>query len=270
MELMRFTPSLVLIAALVLGSACELDNTIDIELPKGEAFPIVEACLVEGESYQLFLSLSNTLQDPVRINPLWNEKVFIISGQDSMKLLNMIRVDPDNDYLYNYLLDTLVSGEAEQFTLHIESDSYGTINGSCQPVGDVKIEYLELDKSGALELGTVNLEDPAGNYYQLRCLEYDSGELSRIHQQEFDLHGLSAGPVSITNFLELSPFDSMRIDLYRIDSTAYEYYHQVSNALNANIDPFTPPTPFPGNVTNAWGIFSFATRDSRTLHTGSQ
>ena len=256
---------LSLLTAILLIHGCELDNSMEAGLPEGDPFPIVEAYLEEGEPFQILVSASNTLQEPVRINMVWNASVHIICENDSVKLKNLIRVDRDRNYLYNYLSDSLVSARESGFELLIESEEYPTIRASCHSVGKVEIEDIILDETMILEVLSRNLEDPSGNYYQLRCMEYSGGEIADIHQIEFDKHEESEGSIKLIYPLPANTFDSLRIDLYRIDSAAYEYHRSLSNALKANRDPFTPPTPFQGNLTNAWGLFTFVTRDSRTV-----
>ncbi len=261
----HYKSSILLLFIFLLSHACELSNEIDIELPAGESFPLVEAYLVEGEPMQILAIKSNTLQEPVRINMLWNASVYIIGATDSLKLKNLIKVDRNSGYLYNYLHDTLVNGRVEEFCLHIESDEFSPISGTCRPVGNVSIEQIALNESMKLDIVTRNLHTPDCNYYQLRCLEYSEGELSGIQQFEIDHHEKPEGPVEISYPLQFGSFDSIRVDLYRLDAQAYTYHRSISNALNANSDPFTTPSPFSGNLSNARGIFTCMSRDSHTF-----
>jgi Domain of unknown function (DUF4249) len=255
----------LLFISCLLANACELDNHIDIALPEGNSFPIIEAYLVKDEPLQILVSKSNTLQEPVRINVLWNASVHVIFGEDSLKLKNLIKVDQNNAYLYNYLLDTIVTDNRQEYKLCIDTDEFGPITATCQPLGDVEIEQLSINESGVLELSSRNLDNPFCNYYQLRCLIYTEGELTDIYQRDFDFHEIPAGPVDLVYPLPYNNYDSLRVDLYRVDYVAYTYHRSISNAVNSNIDPFTTPSPFRGNISNGWGIFTFMTRDSRTM-----
>lgn len=249
----------------LLTHACELSNDVDVELPTGESFPFIEAYLVEGEPIQILAFKSNTLQEPVRINMLWNASVFIIGGTDSLKLKNLIKFDRNSDYLYNYLHDTIVSGRVNEYSLCIESDEFSPIRGISRPVGNVTIEQISLSESMILDIMSRNLDDPTCNYYQVRCHEYSAGKINDIHQFEVDLHEKPVGPVEITYPLQIASCDSLRVDLYRLDAVAYAYHRSISNALNANSDPFTTPSPFSGNIANARGIFTCVSRDSHTF-----
>jgi len=250
----------------LLTHACELSNDIDVELPAGESYPLIEAYLLEGEPMQILAIKSNTLQEPVHINMLWNASVYIIRGADSLKLKNLIKFERNSNYLYNYLLDTLVSNRVDEFCLYIESDEFSPISGTCKPVGNVAIEQISLNESMLLDIITRNLDDPTCNYYQVRCHEYSAGELNDIHQFEVDLHEKPEGSVEITYPLQIASCDSLRVDLYRLNAVAYAYHRSISSALNANSDPFTTPSPFLGNITNGRGIFTYVSRDSHTFH----
>jgi Domain of unknown function (DUF4249) len=256
---------ILLIVISLFANACELSNDINVELPSGESFPLIEAYLLEGEPIQILAFKSNTLHEPVRINMLWNASVYIISGADSLKLKNLIKIDRNSDYLYNYLQDTIVSSRVDEFCLYIESDEFSPISGTCKPVGNVEIEQISLNESMILDIKSTNLDDPTNNYYQVRCHEYSAGKLSDIHQFEVDLHEKPEGAIEITYPLQIASCDSLRVDLYRLDALAYKYHRSISNALNANSDPFTTPSPFSGNLTNARGIFTYVCRDSHTF-----
>lgn len=250
----------------ILFHACELSSELDVELPSGESFPLIEAYLLEGEPMQILAIKSNTLQEPVSVNMLWNASVYIISGADSLKLKNLIKVDRNSAYLYNYLQDTIVNGSVEEYSLYIESEEFSPISGTCRPVGHVEIEQIALNESMMLDIITCNLDTPTCNYYQVRCLEYAEGELRGIQQFEIDHHVKPEGAVQISYPLEFKDCDSIRVDLYRLDADAYTYHRSISNALNANRDPFTTPSPFLGNITNGRGIFTCLSSDSHTFH----
>ncbi len=253
-----------LLCLLVILSSCELDHNLDLPLPEGDPVPLVEGYLVEGEPMQMLIYRSNTLQEPVRINLLWNASVYIVSGNDSLKLKNIIRMEQSTGYLYNYLLDTLVKKNAASYDLYIEAEGLKPVSAICRPVGEVHIEKVNY-QSSILEVQTRNLEDSSQNYYMLRLNIFSGGALTQVNQVLSDQHTLPEGRVTISYPTPAEIPDSLRVDLYRIDSTAYDYQRSVSNALGANRDPFTAPSPFRGNVENAWGIFTCMSRDTYTL-----
>lgn len=126
---MKSTGKIILAFLLsLLAFSCELDNNLDMELPAGEPFPMVEAYLREGGPFQILAFKSTTLQEPVRINLTWNASVYIISGSDSVKLKNIIKFDPSTGYFYNYLLDNLVKDNVEEYGLYVEIEGYNPVD----------------------------------------------------------------------------------------------------------------------------------------------
>jgi len=245
--------------------SCELENRLDIELPAGDPVPVVEAYLVAGEPVQLLYFQSNTLHEAVRINLLWNTPVYIISGEDSLRLRNIIKIDRKSAYMYNYLNDSLIDPDVSEYRLFIDSEEYGPLTAVSRPSGKVDIEEVNYDGS-LLEIQSRNLEEASYNFYQMMVYEFRGDSILNTHQAEIDLSNQKKGPVLITYPLPDTDHDSLRIDLYRIDSAAYRYHRNISNALGANRDPFTTPVPFGGNVDNAWGIFTCVSRASRMIY----
>ena len=249
----------------LLASSCELNNNLDMELPAGEPFPMVEAYLREGGPLQILAFKSTTLQEPVRINLTWNASVYIINGIDSLKLKNIVKIDPSTGYFYNYLLDTLVKDNVEEYGLYVEIEGYNPVRAVSSPVGDVRIKDAFYNGS-VVKVKSSNLDDPSVNFYKLRLSNFSGGSLQGVNQIIADMHKMPQGDITISSPLVAEVYDSLGIDLYRMDSTAFNYHRSISNALGANRDPFTPPGPFRGNVENAWGIFTCVSRDSYTLY----
>ncbi|MFO7756172.1 MAG: DUF4249 family protein [Bacteroidales bacterium] len=249
----------------MLAGSCEMEDRLDIDLPEGDPVPVVEAYLLANESLQLLYFQSTSLQEPVRINLLWNTPVYIIRGEDSLSLRNIIKLDRESAYMYNYLHDSLVSPDASEYRLFIDSEEYGPITAVSRPAGKVDIEEVNYDGS-LLEIHSRNLEQASYNYYKMRLYEFRGDSILNIHQAELDLSREGEGEVLITYPLPGIDCDSIRVDLYRIDSAAYNYHRSISNALGANRDPFTTPVPFSGNVENAWGIFTCVSRASRMMY----
>ncbi len=264
---MKYTGVIAIIIYLLamITSSCELDDNLDMDLPEGDPILLVEAYLVEGESLKILVYRSNTLQEPVRMNLIWNASVYIIEDNDSLKLKNIINMERATGYLYNYLLDTLVNGSKGEYNLYIEGEGFKPVSAVCRPVGAVHIENVSYQTS-VLEVKSRNLDDPSENYYMLRLNSFSEGYLSEVNQIISDQHTLPEGDITISYPYVEGIQDSLRVDLYRIDSTAYDYQRSVSNALGANRDPFTVPSPFRGNLENAWGIFTCMSRDSYVLY----
>ena len=249
----------------LLVASCELDRSLDMYLPQGDPVPLVEAYLVEGEPMEILFSRSNTLQEPVKINLIWNASVYIIDGNDSLKLKNIIKVERKKGFLYNYLLDTLVNAKKTEYELYIEKDGFDPVRAICHPVGPVQIEDVAYHDA-MLDVKSRNLGNPSENYYMLRVNSFSGDSLSDVSQVISDQHNLPEGDITISYPFTYETQDSIRVDLYRVDSTTYDYQRSISNALGANRDPFTAPSPFRGNVENAWGIFTYVSRDSYTVY----
>ncbi len=253
----------------LLAYSCELDHSLDMELPAGEPILMVEAYLTEGEPFQILAFKSTTLQEPVRINLIWNASVYIINGNDTVKLKNIMKFDRTTGYLYNYLHDKLVTENITEYELYIEIEGHSPVRAVTSPVGEVHIEDVRYNGS-VLEVKSRNLDNPSSNFYKLRLSSFSGGSLQVVNQIISDMHNLPEGEITISLPLVEEVYDSLRVDLYRINSTAFDYHRSITNALSANRDPFTPPGAFRGNVENAWGIFTCVSRAGYTLYSEDQ
>lgn len=249
---------------LLLLASCELEERLDTQLPAGDPIPIVEAYLQEGAPYQILLFESNNLQEEVRINTLWNARVWVIHGSDSIRLRNIIRIG-EYGFFYNYISDSIVKPKTGNYRLLIEGAADESLQASCQALPQVQIDQASL-LPDRIQLSTTNTGTAHHNYYLLRSYLYSEGNIESYYQTVYDFHLQAEGQVEISAPVQESPGDSVLLELFRLDSTAYVYHRRVGNAINANRDPFASPVPIEGNISHAWGIFTYTCRDQRMLY----
>ncbi|MBN2349287.1 MAG: DUF4249 family protein [Bacteroidales bacterium] len=244
--------------------ACELERDLDIPLPTGEKYYTLEAYLVHNEPYQTLLFRSNTMQGPVVFDLVWNASVKIINNTDTIRLSNIIQTDNTNNYIYNYYNDKLVDRNTAGYELSIITKTSDTLSAFSLSVPEVEIDSFRV-MNNLLSVFTNNTNLPGSNYYMIRYYTYPLGE--NVHQQKvFDYSEKPEGLVQIDFPLSSDSIDSLYVNLYRINQTAFNYHISIEKAYAANHDPFTIPGPIQGNIKNGFGIFTCCSLDTCMIY----
>jgi hypothetical protein len=80
----------------------------------------------------------------------------------------------------------------------------------------------------------------------------------------FDLTNMHTNALSV-NLFKKEYADSIQITLFHLQKDFYDYNQSVNNASNAYYDPFVTPERVRSNVHGGIGIFTFFTKDTKTI-----
>lgn len=253
----------LLIILLISCFGCELEKDIDISLPQGEKHLILEAYLVQNQSYKLLLYQSNTLHEPVVYDFVWNASIQIFNETDTIRLSNMIEFDNESGYLYNYISGDTVKNDADTYTLRLITRTHDTITAITKPVPEISIDTAYATNN-SLVITAANSSRSDFNYYLTRGKIYRNDSIENF-QYVYDFSSLPEGPVNFETPVDMHMIDSIQLNAYRFDKAAYDYHISIEKAYSANQDPFTIPTEICGNTSNGYGIFTCCSTDNFSI-----
>lgn len=260
---------------LLLG--CNLEKTIDVQLPKQESQLVVECYLEHGKPYRLLLTETLGYFDNSLSAEINDASVYIYRNDQAIALHHTIRIDTSTRKIYNYIADELVdSTGGATYRLEITDTKGRRIEAETHfmpivPISEVSWEFEKprpgqsQDNRRALLL-IRHPEDPTReNYYRLRILRDSAGVLER--QLDFVYRGILAsnGELTIGTSYRFRDGDTLHILLYHTDKNFYDYFRTISDARDANGNPFAPPPAIISGVKGGLGVFAALSYDHQMI-----
>ncbi|MBI9061030.1 MAG: DUF4249 family protein [Marinilabiliaceae bacterium] len=253
---------LVFIGLFLLISACVSDQELDFSTLKGDPGYFVECYLKPGDIYKL----SATKIQPIHEDYILDYSLEFLVTVDTINLVQGLYKEANSGYIFNYghpfrfapLLQKTVS-------LRVISPENDTITSTTTIPEDVTIEDAQLkDKNLSFSFNTS--PDGRHNYYITSIAMYlqdtidtesvflDYGHIHSVQTEEFEFE------------LKADDYNQVEINLKRVTRENFDYQISLWNANKANNDNLTFPSPLEGNLSNAMGIFTCYTEDTRVLH----
>ncbi len=270
----RFIPiaATVLFFILMIVS-CNLEKSIDVDLPSYESELVVECYLEPGKPYRLFLSESQAYFDEINENPLIENALVTISHQGVTDTLPYgTYFNTEFNKIYNYQSNKIVpENYYEDFSLYIKDDRGREITGTTQIIEAIEIDslVLQFNNTDTAALVLTYFIDPPGedNWYRRHLhsgLTIDGGVLD----QDF----ITDDKIETENdqFVFGSAFDytfgdTIYSTLYHIDEPYFDFLQSTFDAIGANGNPFATPAQIKSTVTGGLGVFTGLSYDRDTL-----
>ena len=263
------------LAFLVVG-ACNLDQPIDLQLPKYESRLVVECYLEAGEPFTLLLTRSSGYFDPFGLtgNELLSgllegdATVRIKHGDIVYRLENVLTLNRFTGKFFNYSLDLPVpENYDEPFELEIRTKTGDLLTAKTQlmpmvPIDSIVVEFEPKEQEMARVLTYFTDIPGQTNYYRRMIHE---GALDSLPFQDFTISDRVVENVVVfgTNYVFESR-DSVINTLFHISEDYYNFLESVQGAVQANGNPFAQPSPILSNIESeidAFGIFTTLSYD---------
>lgn len=265
---------------LLINTACNLTQTVEIELPDYENQVIVECYLIPNEPFTALITQSASFFAPFPTDAeafldqtlLDGVTVRISFDDETVELNNQAFFNPFTGKLANYLSTKRVPARFnEPFTIEIitpnnEVATAETYIPSRVPIDSVVVEFAEQDTlARALTYWTDNPDE--ANFYR-RILAV--GTLDSI-EVDFTLDDRL---VDSTKLVVGTGFDYVEGDtiiniIYHLTEDHYNFVNSVFNADNANGNPFGQPSTIQPNLrtesNSVIGIFTGLSFEESTL-----
>ena len=246
--------------------------TIDDEIP------VIEATWTDDSYYnQVNISLARNYFDSVDTKVVSDAQVYISVPGTSVQIPFVFN-NTSKNYVPIYSNDVAKAGESYQ--LHVLwNDNEFTSSGTLLPpptVDSVTYEYQEdrlfRDEGYYIKVyGEIPFDE--NNYYRIRVIENDTLKNDRDDYLLFDdTFGLKFFEEGLELNYSFDEGDKVRLELFRMNESSYEYLSQLVNLLYNDGGLFSPPPQNPdSNIkvingdSDVLGFFNVSSVLSRTV-----
>lgn len=259
---------LYLLPALVLLGACDLEKDIEVDLPAHEPQLVVECYLEPGKPMRaLVLESASYFDDPV-LDSLPQAEVYITFGNKRVKLDYKPMRNKTTGRYYTHTSHEIMKGKlGDVYSLEVSDASGRKVTGFTTVVPIVPIEDVEWkfnDKDKAYLLTSFQDNANTANYYRymthLDSLNTDA-ERDLLTNDELT----NGKRTSYGSAYDYEEGDTMIVTLYNIEKQYYDFMRSVSDAKDANGNPFAQPSRIKSSVFGGIGIFTNLAYDRRTV-----
>ena len=272
-----------LLTLLLSLSGCNLQKDIDVPLPEYAAQLAVECYLEPGQIPRLTVSESESYLAPFNLDTF----VKIVPTDVTATLtLPSGRVVPLN---FRPMVDTvvqrgythfgrepLVAKPGDTFLLDVQDRRGRHVTGSATMTSYVSIDSVEYkfnDRSGTERKAyfLISFQDPpiTDDYYRFTIHKGDpaKGALNRDPEVAFSPQDrLNNGQrFTLGTSYRFDEGDTLTSTLYHIDFPFYRFRQSVSDARQANGNPFAQPSAIYSTVQGGLGVFTILNYERRTV-----
>ncbi len=249
----------VLYFLVLLAFSCELEKTIELDLPVQEKQLVAEAYLEKNKPFRLLLTETDSYFDTIRF-PFVENAAITLSGPDGTDTLKM---DPFLDIkglrFYNYS-GSNNSGTEGQYRLKITSKGR-VLEGITQFLPPPKLDSTEIQYNAAADSAARFLfwiQDYPGqsNFYRI-MLNEDSLTGPNVLEFTFTDTGQDGKLFPVGTSYRFDKKKQYILRLFHIEQQYYLYLRALSSADRANGNPFAQPSTIKSPMTgNGYGIFT--------------
>jgi hypothetical protein len=264
---------LLYIGSIIGFSSCNLEKSVNVELPPYESQKILECYLEPGKPFRALLTKSSPYFSELDFSDLTrilatiledSAKVQIKYGNQTVVLTNTLSLDQINEKVYNYSSTELVPADySSEFELEIILQDGKKITSKTKisppvAIDSVRVEYNQEMKARAL---TYISDNPNTKDYYRRMLNLNSLKDS-IPKQDFladDQILQGSTRLVFGSGFQFKKNDTLYNSILRINKDYFDFLSSVKNAVSNNGNPFGQPGVIFSNLqgtTNALGIFT--------------
>jgi hypothetical protein len=265
---------------LVLLTACDLEQEVDLKLPEYEPQIVVECYLQPGQPYAVSLLRSVSYFDPVQVNYVKGAEVTIIHNgrTERLQLIGFplslagpgleVQSPVFGDSLFFYFSAQLVPAEYDtDFRLEItgpDGEKLTAVTRILRPVRIDTLEYKFNDDSLAFLLTKFQDNPDEKNWYR-RVLQ--EGSIDNDPQQDFNINDEISNGQQITfgTAFDYEKGDTLIATIYHITEDYYLFRETIEAAFTANLSPFGQPARIASNIEGGIGIFTGLSFDRREV-----
>jgi hypothetical protein len=257
-----------LLPFLLLLSSCDLQKEVDINMPPHESQLVLECYLEAGKPMRAVVLESVSYFSDPKLPLVPDAEVFITHRGNTVKLAFSPYQDRDTGKYYTHRNNQRLSANPGEVVTIEGKDKKGRhVTGSTTIMKHVPIEAVEWkfnEKEKAYLLTSFQDDPDAENYYRYMT-HRDS--LEQGSQRDFvSSDRLTNGKrVSYGSGYDYQKGDTLIVTLYHIEKQYYDFVSSVSDAKNANGNPFAQPSRIISSVQGGIGIFTNLVYDRKTV-----
>lgn len=245
-------------------TACALNNDADIEFTRTEQNLMMECYLTPGNNFEMRLMETNSFNEDLVLQLVWNADVIVYSKDKKRRLLNILNSNNNTNYVFNYGVSELVSDDSsEEYSISIITEKGKHLTANTHVVEFIPIKEVTEDKNEIKVSFNIPI-NPKEKYFSIIAEGEDDKE-DRLIIEDFDASLWTDDEVIVSLRGDFYNWKTLKIKLQHITSDYYVFKKSTDDAYSANIDPFTVPTKVVSNVNGGIGIFTYFTIDSLVL-----
>ena len=239
--------------------SCNLEKTIEVEIPKQEKGLVVEAYLEKGKPLMVLLMETDPYFDSLRLPLLANADIRLETSGVSDSLLPKVTLDIQNRKLYNFESTYVPDGSEGVFNLKV-AESGRLLFGSCRFLAEPLLDTIEVQYNPADSMARFLfwIKDFSGesNFYRVLANQ-DSLSGSNVLDFTFTDNGFDGKIFPLITGYRFEKGKKIIVRLFHIEQQYYQYLRAISAADRSNGNPFAQPStirsPMEGN---GYGIFT--------------
>ena len=266
MKHLRHIYVLLLVAVL---TACDLEKEIDVSLPQHTPQLVVECYLEPGEPLRaIVLESSGYFEEPTP--PLVPDAVVHITTPSGkrVKLAYMPVLVKSTGRFYTHTSTEIMAGKpGEIYQLEVEDGKGRRITGFTKIQPKVPIEEVTWkfnDKDEAYLLTTFQDDPNTDNYYRyMTHIDIRDGSSNRDFVISDELTNRKR--TFLCAAYKYEDGRSLIVTLFHIEKQYYGCLASISDAKNANGNPFAQPSRIKSSVEGGIGVFTNLAYDRKTV-----
>ncbi|MDX5421445.1 MAG: DUF4249 domain-containing protein [Hymenobacteraceae bacterium] len=253
---------------LLLLAGCDLQKDIDVALPEHEPQLVVECYLELGKPLRMSVLESSGYFDEILPPLVPDAEVFITHNGRRIKLKYKPVLITQTNRFYTHTSHEIMNGKpGDIFGLEVQDSRGRKVTAFTTVLPRVPIDTIEWrfnDEGKALLLTTYQDDPDTRNFYRYMT-HRDS--LEKGSERSFiSSDNLTNGKrVSYGSAYDYEVGDTLIISLFHIEKQYYDFLGSVSDAKNANGNPFAQPSRIKSAVQGGIGIFTNLAYDRKTV-----
>ncbi|MBD1397050.1 DUF4249 domain-containing protein [Pontibacter sp. JH31] len=257
-----------LIPLLLLLLACDMEQEVEINLPPHQSQLVVECYLEPGKPLRAVVLESVSYFSNPQLPIVPDAEVFLTHKGRTVKLAFSPFQDRVSGKYFTHRNNKPLDLKAgDVVTIEVKDKKDRRVTGSTTILKRVPIEAVEwkFNEKGKAYLLTSFQDDPdAENYYRYMT-HRDS--LSRGTSRDFvSSDQLTNGKrISYGSAYDFEKGDTLIVSLYHIEKDYYNFLNSISDAKNANGNPFAQPSRIVSSVQGGIGIFTNLAYERKTV-----
>jgi Domain of unknown function (DUF4249) len=273
----RLTPlrgllsGLLLLAAGLLTTGCNLEQNADVDLPVLPAQLVVECYLESGKIPEMTVTETVPyLSTPTPAVPT-DVTVTLTSPTGTTETLRyQPGQNPDTRKLFTHRgTRRLVIRPGDTWQLTVTDTKGRRVTGSATMPSTVPIDAIEWTFNSQPEpkaLVTVKFQDPpgVGDFYRFQVHNDSISDDPDVEYFPED-RLLDGQLVTLGTSYEFAPDDTLVISLFHLDQPYYNFLRSVDDAQSANGNPFGQPAAVQSTVQGGIGVFTILNYQRRTV-----
>lgn len=258
----------LLLPLLLLLASCDLEQEVEVKLPAHESQLVVECYLEPGKPLRAVVLESVSYFNDPELPLVPDAEVFITYRGRTIKLpFSPVQNKQTGKYYTHRVSEKLDLQPGEVVTLEVKDGKGRHVTGTTTIMGQVPIEAVEWkfnEKDKAYLLTSYQDNPDTENFYRY-MVHRDS--LSNSSQRDFiSSDRLTNGQrVSYGSGYDYEEGDTLVVSLFHIEQQYYDFLGSVSDARNANGNPFAQPSRIVSSVKGGIGIFTNLSYNRKTV-----